>query len=1049
MLIIIQVGTAYELEERLKEDPNTILPKSQPSYPLDVLVESMHAFDISESKEINKLWTDAVKERKYRFHPASVFGQPTHDYSGLSQLPNNSHQGCTEPSRLDAAENRKPETLPANGIDADEDKAVSSGSLTPVGQRQAQRAAKTLSHASRISPDLASPHTHNRQARSRWEAYGAISGQFADKSNAMPANTLTPSSLPSAPADQSLLSLFHDELAKLTHVEGKSGATNVLPPKGVVDSVRSVVTADGQTQTPRPGQHSVDASTAPIVVGVQNVSTQTRPILRQPAAEAINSSLKSLFEGVGLLAASVLEKNPEIHRGFREAQEEFPRNVEKAVEASAAAIQFLGTNLTSSLQGTTNVSPSQNVVPGSSGFQANLESGASSPLRCNMSTAGKKDTLPDVTEKANFTTSPKSSPARTITSVVPIADDTHGRLTWHSNGDSVGAHDVKCLDACKAPICPVRNAIRRAYKKITYDDETAASVAHDVNDEIPVNLQIKQDTTREAPKVRFVPDPAASSGRNRADNSIPVWAQASRACSKNTVDPHPLLSSKPSEQDSTGNSGNGNTKSQTSPAWTIPENVEPSLKYSPAAVKAIYPPSPSIEDDPEDRPMSTPIRARDRGIDLEAARLKESQDPYHEKEVAQQAWADRHSAAKSIPTDNRLPGRYGLKREDEDVSLPSGPDLSAAVQSAPISRIEHDKELYGPPSPQIAAGVPVQSDLHHTADDVKPSFIPLRHSKSVGFKDTSVPRYNTANVTTPLVPRGNLASRIEERERRPYSYAPTMSETEPSMQRREHDATASSSGSSSSRAKLPAGFRQRNSIAHMPSMPDLSRRPADSAAKESPNVRSDKDRRTANIAHCTSRLREMGFGRRESATVAESVAGDLESAIDVLEEDRRARDEVQRKRHKERREYQHREYEKKIAQARAEAHDRETRREQRERERATRPRRHPTWGPGDFLGAAGDLIGAIADGATGQASGSGSNSGSGPRTGGSDTTPAARRFPDVPGAFPGAVQDIFQASGLFGQPDGQDRRHERSNEANGRDGTDGPRRTRWRDGEWW
>lgn len=60
----------------------------------------------------------------------------------------------------------------------------------------------------------------------------------------------------------------------------------------------------------------------------------------------------------------------------------------------------------------------------------------------------------------------------------------------------------------------------------------------------------------------------------------------------------------------------------------------------------------------------------------------------------------------------------------------------------------------------------------------------------------------------------------------------------------------------------------------------------------------EADTRRNNVSHCTRRLAEMGFAYGEASIVAETVSGDLETALDILNEDGRAHDEVERRKRK-------------------------------------------------------------------------------------------------------------------------------------------------------
>lgn len=165
------------------------------------------------------------------------------------------------------------------------------------------------------------------------------------------------------PVDRPLLDMFELELAKLMSVGPLpiANSTSALDNASKLSSDTQASSAISAGHIPTGGPsadvlRSVTPPTEHIPTGglpagiLRSVTSLTEPnqgpTIEQPAypstpAEVLGRSIKSLFDGVGLLAATFNLTTTELQQHIKHAQQDFPNNVGTAARASAAALNSL------------------------------------------------------------------------------------------------------------------------------------------------------------------------------------------------------------------------------------------------------------------------------------------------------------------------------------------------------------------------------------------------------------------------------------------------------------------------------------------------------------------------------------------------------------------------------------------------------------------------------------------------------------------------------------------------------------------------------------
>ena len=177
----------------------------------------------------------------------------------------------------------------------------SKGSLTPQGEKIAQRAAQNIWSVSpgadiynQVRADLA---FHEN----RWASYQNLSGSFKDPPVELASSSTKPKIELNPPRqdDQPLLALFEAELAKM-------GQHN--QEEGCIDT----------------NEHTSDAMKAP---------QQETPALKQ--------SLKALFEALGDLASNTLDRSPELAQRLTLSGQEIRTNLVSSIKTGTETVQYL------------------------------------------------------------------------------------------------------------------------------------------------------------------------------------------------------------------------------------------------------------------------------------------------------------------------------------------------------------------------------------------------------------------------------------------------------------------------------------------------------------------------------------------------------------------------------------------------------------------------------------------------------------------------------------------------------------------------------------
>jgi len=292
----------------------------------------MHDFDIEKSKEVVNVWRtleDITIEMETTAHTALPMTK-------------------TETSSI---------TLPAP--------------KTIYGsERYASQAGVRFGTPTALSPARLRDMGRGPRYENRWASYGLLPGAF-DHPAALPVKKAETSVTPpkmqleeqkeepkrqmdsdvtlnkkepkDLPVHQPLLDMFEVELAKLM-----SAGTLAVPDSvsGLGHSSKSageIKAAPATSAEPNP----TEAAAADVLPSVGSITGATCvPTLQHVThastpAELLGRSIKSLFDGVGLLAATFNLTNAELHQQIKHAQQDFPNNVEEAARASVTALNSL------------------------------------------------------------------------------------------------------------------------------------------------------------------------------------------------------------------------------------------------------------------------------------------------------------------------------------------------------------------------------------------------------------------------------------------------------------------------------------------------------------------------------------------------------------------------------------------------------------------------------------------------------------------------------------------------------------------------------------
>lgn len=982
------------------------------------LLGSMHTFDITRTDEVTNTWRSiAAKTKSEATATAKVD-------------PREQHMRRSNPPSLRTSR----DLVDLLGLSPDRPSPPnfdSQGSLTPAGKQQAKQAAMTMSHNSPVRQDTTPTHTHNESAENRWEAYGAAPGDFATKPAAASSQPKIESPRASrasvANTEQPLLALFRAELAKLTHAKPSEDKAQRPAPMRYVEPKIEEVTEKSQPANGNLEPQAAVAAPTPCTVqdaGPQHQSTQTQLASNPAAGELIGSSLKSLFEGFGLLASGVLAMNSEVRQQVVEAQQDFPNGLEKALRASTTAIDSFRENMSTSKNEAATPQETISIRDTGEDPESSIESSALSAstiirlkdeeklpwldvVRIHNTETGRTDTVEELLKRHKRLARTISLLSQNVPNTLrswlhaqPIEaglQDKRGCLLWQSGERETSLHGFRCIERCTESDCPVREAVARAYNRMSAPNTSANPLAkeHQMRLSDSRSLSVEYVDAPETPKNKS--SWPAWLTDSSVDKPLPVWAQPSK--SSLPKDWKPATSSTQA-----GGAASDHVlrhrKSWHPSSSSRPEQDTRSFNFSPAAVMEKYPPVSSFEDEPRQAHREKSVKFA---------------DPWVEKRFAQREWAMKKPRNEFEASSNVWVTQHDQKRP---VTCPTAasPATARSTRAEEMSTPESKREmdLYGPPSPpaqrEEKSSVPLKSRWDET-----PLSAAIRRASSMALR-----RGYRDDIEQPADLTEARAS-IDERERRPYSCAAPAAPRSATPPPPLANTTSADFSGATNGPRAVFLERARAGVKPMPSMPELSRprpdqppqsgrpsnRQSDRASNPAPTAsntppRNESTTRAANIKHCITRLTEMGFRHGESETVAESVAGDLESAIDVLEEDRRASEEFVRRddfRGDRRDRSRDRTTERGRSAREQERRDKEAARDKEMAKVKKRATAAATWGPEDFFGAAEEFLGAVAGAATGVASGIGAGSTS---RAGEGRGSGMGRTGSMPGAFPGS-----------------------------------------------
>jgi len=329
-----QVGSSFELDQRLQEpvvSPNLQFAVGAPYSKKGNGVTAMHGFDIEKGKEVVNVWRtleDITSEMKTTTPTALPMTKP--EASSIT-LPN-------------------PKTIYGS-------------------ERQAPQADVRFGTPTALSPAIRDMGRGPRY-ENRWASYGLLPGAF-DHPAALPVRkaetsataaemlpeeqreeqkrpmdseeTISQKEPKDLPVHQPLLEMFEVELAKLMSV-GPLAVSDIASGLGHSSkSAGEIKAAPVISAKPNP----TEVAAANVLPSVGSLARPNRmptfEHVTHPStpAELLGRSIKSLFDGVGLLASTFNLTNTELHQQIKHAQHDFPNNVETAARASANALNSL------------------------------------------------------------------------------------------------------------------------------------------------------------------------------------------------------------------------------------------------------------------------------------------------------------------------------------------------------------------------------------------------------------------------------------------------------------------------------------------------------------------------------------------------------------------------------------------------------------------------------------------------------------------------------------------------------------------------------------
>ncbi|KAI9728342.1 MAG: hypothetical protein M1828_003742 [Chrysothrix sp. TS-e1954] len=301
---VILVGSSFELGQRLLEPVSN--HHTEAELPRQEATEqSLHVFDVARTAAVVEAWRQIqhVHDSKPRETNDSLTpeGKKQASAAGIAIL-NSTRRGITMNGTLDALDNEQ----------------------SPRGASHGTASTTALTEPSTKDPLLLK--SGNSPVRPAQQDHGIETAARIDTTS------------------QPLMEMFEAELAELVrstkqtskgHETSSNSARpthideNISPPELVPtqQSIQKEQNTDGQNssaQSPR----------------------QTEPAQRRLApGEVLGRSLKTAFDSLGVVASTILEHNPdikrEVHRHVRNAQKDVSGHVEKAMRASALAVDSL------------------------------------------------------------------------------------------------------------------------------------------------------------------------------------------------------------------------------------------------------------------------------------------------------------------------------------------------------------------------------------------------------------------------------------------------------------------------------------------------------------------------------------------------------------------------------------------------------------------------------------------------------------------------------------------------------------------------------------